>query len=86
MQVDTEAPGGYTAKQSFEFFAPRSTQSLVLRVIPRPIPIVSQSSVSGRFGQPNKRIEQTPEGRLAWRAWSAADAYHVSQKLRTGES
>jgi hypothetical protein len=33
-QLDSEAPPGVTPKQSFGFFVPRVTRSLVLRVIP----------------------------------------------------
>jgi hypothetical protein len=33
-QLDSEAPEGVTPKQSLMFFVPRTTQSLVLRVIP----------------------------------------------------
>jgi len=38
MMVDTEAPPGYTPKQTFEFFVPRETDSLLLRVTPKTDP------------------------------------------------
>lgn len=38
MQVDSEAPPGYTPKQTLTFFVPRASDSLVLRVTPKADP------------------------------------------------